>query len=157
MLILFQTKRNKLTLQISLPSVVRLHLWRHNLWIIMAKQWEHGSDLPLICSGGNMSTEERASPEQIWQSTVYVHGQSTSFILGIKYYLLESSHCPLDAMSPSEQYSWVLFIGKHQHTLVPQKEKSSILWKWSFGAVLNGWSLTTATAYYNSVWACVQQ
>lgn len=158
MLFLLQTKRGKVTLKLSLSSVVRPHLLRHNLWIIMAK---------------HMGEWKWSAPHLLWREHEHPKKgllQSRSdrawcmckvkvlplHLLGVKYYLLESNHCLLDAISPSEQYSRVFFIGARQHTLVSQQEKSSIS---GVGrtVVLNGWSFTTATAYYNSVWACVQQ
>lgn len=100
------------------------------------------------------------SRADLTEHSVYAWSKYFLHLLGVKYYLLESSHCPLDAMSPSENIAEFCLLAKHTlywHTLLSPGRKSHPSFGVSRSAVLNGWSLNTATACYNSIWACVQQ
>lgn len=110
-LILFPAKRGKVTLQLSLTTMVILAFLRHRLIIVsMAKlmgecKW----------SAPHLLQRESEEPEALEERGLLQSRSDTALclctwskyclqLLRVKYYLLESNHCPWDAMSLSEQY-----------------------------------------------------
>lgn len=129
-LFLLQTKRGKVALQLSLPTVVRPHLLRHNLWEIMAKhtgEWKW------------------SAPHLLWREHEHLKK-------GLLQSRCDRARCMYTVrVLPSSLRGKILFVGKQPlptgcnvsfraillsflywctHTLVSQQEKSSILWSW---------------------------
>lgn len=103
-LILFPAKRGKVTLQLSLTTMVILPFLR---LVFMAKHMGECRSSAQICSKGNLKHREKRRLLQSRSDTALCLCTWSKYclhLLGVKYYLLETNDCPSNAMSLSEQY-----------------------------------------------------